>query len=257
MKLRTVIADDEHLARRLLRDLLSADASIEVTAECRNGAELISLLKSEAVDLLFLDIQMPGATGFEVMEQIGAARMPPTVFVTAHNEYAVRAFEVHALDYLTKPVEALRLKVTLDHVRERIAAKAALITQAQMQAVFSNFVPPDAPAERYVKRLLVPDGVHEAVIPVGDIDWIEAADYYSCLHVGSRTYMLHQTTKQLAESLDPARFVRIHRSAIVNIERVKQILREGRTESWVILASGQRLRMSKAGWQSLLAVNCV
>jgi two-component system LytT family response regulator len=256
MRLRTVIADDEQLARKLLRDLLSADAAIEVTAECRNGTELISLLKSEAVDLLFLDIQMPGGTGFEVTEQIGAARMPPTVFVTAHNEYAVRAFEVHALDYLTKPVEAHRLKVTLDHVRERIASKAALITQAQMQAVLSNLVPADAPAERYVKRLLAPDGVHEAVIPVGDIDWIEAADYYSCLHVGSRTYMLHQTTKQLAESLDPAQFVRIHRSAIVNIDRVKQILREGRTESWVILASGQRLRMSKAGWQSLLAVNC-
>ena len=254
MKLRTMIADDEPLARKLLRDLLSADSSIEVTAECRNGTELISLLKSESVDLLFLDIQMPGSTGFEVMEQIGAARMPPTVFVTAHNEYAVRAFEVHALDYLTKPVEAHRLKAALDHVRERIASKAALITQAQ--AVLLNLVPADAPAERYIKRLLVPDGVHEAVIPVDDIDWIEAADYYSCLHVGSRTYMLHQTTKQLAESLDPARFVRIHRSAIVNIDRVKQILREGRTESWVILASGQRLRMSKAGWQSLLDVNC-
>lgn len=255
MKLRTVIADDEQLARKLLKDLLSADASIEVTGECRNGSELVSLLKTESVDLLFLDIQMPGATGFEVMEQIGAARMPPTVFVTAHNEYAVQAFEVHALDYLTKPVEPYRLKAALDHVRERIASKAAWITQAQMQAVVSNLGRVDAPTESYVKRLLVPDGVHEAVIPVDDIDWIEAADYYSCLHLGARTYMLHQTTKQLADSLDPARFVRIHRSTIVNIDRVKQILREGRTESWVILGNGQRLRMSKAGWQGLLAVN--
>ena len=255
MKLRTIIADDEPLARKLLRDLLSADASIEVTAECRNGTELISLLKSESVDLLFLDIQMPGGTGFEVMEQLGAARMPPTVFVTAHNEYAVRAFEVHAFDYLTKPVEPRRLKVTLEHVRERIASKAAMITQAQMQAVLSNLVSADAPAERYVKRLLVPDGVHEAVIPVGDIDWIEAADYYSRLHVGSKTYMLHQTTKQVAEALNPARFVRIHRSTIVNFDRVKQILREGRTDAWVILASGERLKMSKSGWQDLLAVS--
>jgi two-component system LytT family response regulator len=255
MKLRAIIADDEQLARKLLKDLLSADDSIEVVAECRNGNELVSILKSEPVDLLFLDIQMPGGTGFEVMERIGSARMPPTVFVTAHNEYAVRAFEVQAIDYLTKPVEAHRLKVTLDHVRERIASKAALMTQAQMHAVLSSLNPPDTPTERYMKRLLVPDGIHEAVIPVGDIDWIEAADYYACLHVGSRTYMLHQTTKQLAEALDPARFVRIHRSAIVNIDRVKQILREGRTESWVILANGQKLRMSKAGWQSLLAVN--
>ena len=136
MKLRTVIADDEQLARKLLRDLLSADPSIEITAECQNGIELISLLKSEPVDLLFLDIQMPGGGGFEVIESIGAARMPCTVFVTAHNEYAVRAFEVHALDYLTKPVEAHRLKVALEHVRERIASKAALMTHAQMQAAF-------------------------------------------------------------------------------------------------------------------------
>jgi two-component system, LytTR family, response regulator len=255
MKLRTVIADDEQLARKLLRDLLSSDDSIEVTGECRDGDELVSLLKASPVDLLFLDIQMPGATGFEVMEQIGAARMPPTVFVTAHSEYAVRAFEVHALDYLTKPIHAHRLKVALDHVRERIASKAALVTQSQMQALVSNLGQTDAPTERYVKRLLVPDGAREAVIPVGDIDWIEAADYYSCLHVGAKSYMLHQTTKQLADSLDPARFVRIHRSTIVNIDRVKQIMREGRTDSWVILSSGQRLKMSRAGWQSLLAVN--
>jgi len=205
--------------------------------------------------LLFLDIQMPGGTGFEVIEQIGAARMPPTVFVTAHNEYAVRAFEVHALDYLTKPIQAHRLKATLDHVRERLASKAALMTQAQMHAVASHLGRADMPTEQYVKRLLVPDGVHDAVVPVDEIDWIEAADYYSCLHVGARTYMLHQTTKQLADSLDPARFVRIHRSTIVNIDRVKQILREGRAESWVILGNGQRLKMSKAGWQGLLAVN--
>lgn len=255
MKLRTVIADDEQLARDLLKSLLSADASIEVTGECRNGLELVALLKSESVDLLFLDIQMPGSTGFEVVEQIGAARMPPTVFVTAHNEYAVRAFEVHALDYLTKPVEPYRLKAALDHVRERIASKAALVTQAQMQAVISSLGRADAPGESYVKRLLVPDGVHETVIQVADIDWIEAADYYSRLHVGSKTYMLHQTTKQIADSLDPTRFVRVHRSTIVNIDRVKQILREGRAESWVILASGQKLKMSKAGWQGLLAMN--
>ncbi len=255
MRLRTVIADDEHLARKLLRDLLSTDGSIEVTAECRNGRELVALLKSEPVDLLFLDIQMPGGTGLEVVEQIGAARMPPTVFVTAHDEYAVRAFEIHALDYLTKPIEPHRLKVTLEHVRERIASKAALVTQAQMQAALSNFGRVDAPAETYAKRLLVPDGAQEAVIPVADIDWIEAADYYSCLHVGTKTYMLHQTTKQLADSLDPSRFVRIHRSTIVNIDRVKQILREGRTEFWVTLANGQKLRMSKAGWQGLLAVS--
>jgi two-component system LytT family response regulator len=255
MKLRTIIADDEPLARKLLRDLLSADASIEVTAECRNGSELVSLLKSEPVDLLFLDIEMPGGSGLEVVELIGIARMPPTVFVTAHNEYAVRAFEIHALDYLTKPVEPRRLKSALDHVRERIASKAALMTQEQMETVIGNLAQADASAKSYAKRLLVPDGIHDTVVAVADIDWIEAADYYSRLHVGSKTYMLHQTTKQVAESLDPARFIRVHRSTIVNIDRVKQILREGRTDAWVILAGGERLKMSKSGWQDLLAVH--
>lgn len=255
MKLRTVIADDEQLARKLLKDLLSADASIEVKGECRNGRELIALLRSEPVDLLFLDIQMPGGTGLEVVEQIGAARMPPTVFVTAHNEHAIKAFEVHALDYLTKPVEPGRLKAALDHVRERIASKAALVTQAQMHAVVSGLGRSDVPAEKYLKRLLVPDGVHETVVQVDDIDWIEADDYYSRLHVGSKTYMLHQTTKKIAESLDPNQFVRVYRSTVVNINRVKQVLREGRSESWVILGNGQRLKMSKTGWQDLLAVS--
>lgn len=255
MKLRTIIADDEQLARKLLKDLLSADASIEVTSECRNGRELLALLKSEPVDLLFLDIEMPGGTGLEVVEQIGPAQMPPTVFITAHNEYAVRAFEIHALDYLTKPIEPRRLKSALEHVRERIASKAALMTQEQMQAVFGNQANADAKVERYAKRLLVPDGIHETLVQVSDIDWIEAADYYSRLHIGLKTYMLHQTTKQISISLDPARFVRVHRSTIVNIDRVKHILREGRSESWIILGDGTRLRASKTGWQDLLAVS--
>ncbi|AEU35102.1 LytR/AlgR family response regulator transcription factor [Granulicella mallensis] len=252
MRLRTVIADDEPLARDRLKAMLAGETSIEVAGECRNGRELVSLLKSEPVDLLFLDIQMPGNTGFEVVEQIGVARMPPTVFVTAHNEYAVRAFEVHALDYLTKPVELQRLQSALEHVRERIASKAALITQEQMQAIASSLQRGEAPAEPYVKRLLVPNGARETIVQVADIDWIEAADYYSRLHLGTKTYMLRQTVKQLVDSLDPARFVRVHRSTIVNIDRVKEILREGRADLWVVLTDGQRLKMSKAGWENLL-----
>jgi two-component system, LytTR family, response regulator len=255
MRLRTVIADDEPLARDRLKAMLFGETSVEVTGECRNGRELVSLLKSEPVDLLFLDIQMPGNTGFEVVEQIGVARMPPTVFVTAHNEYAVRAFEVHALDYLTKPVELQRLQSALEHVRERIASKAALITQEQMQAIASSLQRVEVPAEQYVKRLLVPNGARETIVQVADIDWIEAADYYSRLHVGPKTYMLRQTVKQLVDSLDPARFVRVHRSTIVNIDRVKEILREGRADQWVVLTDGQRLKMSKAGWENLLTTS--
>jgi len=224
MRLRTVVADDEQLARDLLKALLSSDPFIEVTGECRNGKELVSLLKSEPVDLLFLDIQMPGGSGFDVAEQIGTARMPPTVFVTAHSEFALKAFEIHALDYLTKPVDPDRLRSTLNHVRERISSKAALISLEQMQAIVSALRRVDERTEGYVKRLLVPDGMHEAVIQIADIDWIEAADYYVRLHVGSKSYMLHQTAKQMTASLDPTRFVRVHRSAIVNVDRVKQEL---------------------------------
>lgn len=257
MRLRTVIADDEQLARELLKSLLVDDPTIEVIGESRNAFELVALLRNESVDLLFLDIEMPGGNGLEVVEQIGAARMPPTVFVTAHSQYAVRAFEIHALDYLTKPIELHRLKEALQHVKERIASKAALVTQAQFHAALASIGSANGPSERYAKRFLVPDGEYETVIPVSDIDWIEAADYYSSLHVGGKTYMLHQTTKQLADSLDPACFVRIHRSAIVNIDRVKRVLKEGRSEFWVVLTGGQRLRMSKNGWQTLLAVNQV
>ena len=257
MNLRTVIADDEPLARERLRAMLSHDSSIAVTGECRNGSELLALLRSEPVDLLFLDIQMPGSAGFEVVEQIGAARMPPTIFVTAHDTYAVRAFEVHALDYLVKPIEPARLALALQHVRDRIAADAARFTQEHMQAALATLRGDAVPPGKYVKRLLVPNAEREIFVPVGDIDWIEAADYYACLHVGAHRYMLRQTIKQLADTLDPACFLRIHRSAIVNVDRIKEVIREGRADTWAVLTNGQRLKMSKSGWNNLLSTGSV
>lgn len=250
MKLRTLIADDEPLARDRLRTLLSAHEEIELIGECRNGREVVEQLKTQAVDLLFLDIEMPGNTGFDVLDQIGLVRMPLTVFVTAHHKYAVKAFEVHALDYLTKPIEPSRLEATLVHVRERIDSKAAVLTQEAFRAMMTTLA-----SAGYPKRLLVPNGVKESFVDVGDIEWIEASDYYACLHVGARSLMLRETMKELAQTLDPKQFVRIHRSAIVNVEKVREILREGRSEGMVVMAGGQRLKMSKAGWQALLAAN--
>jgi two-component system LytT family response regulator len=165
----------------------------------------------------------------------------------------LRAFEGHALDYLTKPVEMERLQATLVRVRERIASHAALLTQEQLRSVLQNL--DDRARNDYAKRLLVPDGNRDFFVNVGDIDWIEAADYYSCLHLGTKNLMLRETIKQLASSLDPQKFVRIHRSTIVNVDRVGEILREGRSDGWVILTNGQRLKMSRAGWQSLLAAS--
>jgi two-component system, LytTR family, response regulator len=209
MKLKALIADDEPLARERLSFLLSGEDEIEVAGECRNGREVIAALKKSRFDVLFLDIQMPGKDGFEVIEQIGPAQMPVTVFVTAHNEYAVQAFEVHALDYLTKPVDPERLKATLVRVKERIASQAALITHEQMKSVLSSLENGGVPRQDFLKRLLVHNGARDSFVNVNEIDWIEAADYYACLHVGTKSFMLRETIKELAHTLDPERFVRI------------------------------------------------
>jgi two-component system, LytTR family, response regulator len=252
MKLRVLIADDEPLARERLRFLLSAYEEIEVAGECRNGREAIAALRESQVDVLFLDIQMPGKDGFDVIEQIGAVHMPITVFVTAHNQYAVQAFEVHALDYLTKPVEPERLRATLARLRERIASQSALLTQEQLKSVLASL---ENGRPGFPKRVLVHNGAKDSFVNVDDIEWIEAADYYACLHVGSKSFMLRESIKQLSKTLDPGKFVRIHRSVIVNVDQVSEIFREGQSEGSVVLKTGQRLRMSKAGWQSLVAVS--
>jgi len=179
--------------------------------------------------------------------------MPVTVFVTAHNHYALKAFDVHALDYLTKPIEPERLNETLGRVKERIASQSALLTQEHLKSVLAALTEGSREKKEFPKRLIVPNGAKDSFVNVDEIEWIEAADYYACLHVGSRSFMLRETIKQLTETLDPRKFVRVHRSAIVNIAQVREILRGGRSEGWVLLASGHRLKMSKVGWDALLA----
>jgi two-component system, LytTR family, response regulator len=255
MILRTLIADDEPLARERLRFLLAGDNDVAIAGECRNGHETIAALKENRYDLLFLDIQMPGVSGLNIVGEVGAAHMPIVVFVTAHHHYAVKAFEVSALDYLTKPVEPERLKAALERVKERIASQTALLTQEQLKAALAALTDGNAARREYPKRLVVPNGAKDSFVNVEEIEWIEAADYYSCLHIGAKSLMLREPIKQLAETLDPRRFVRVHRSAIVNIGCVREILREGRKEGWVLLANGNRLKMSKAGWQNLIAAS--
>src|SRR5271163_166446 len=210
MKYRALLADDEPLARERLRFLLAGQQDIEVAGECRNGREVIAALKESRFDVLFLDIQMPGIDGFEVFERVGSVHMPVTVFVTAHNQYAVQAFEVHALDYLTKPVEPERLHATLVRVRERLASQAALTTQEQLHLLLKRLENDGVTRQGFPKRLLVHNGVKDSFVNVGEIEWIEAADYYACLHVGSKSFMFRETIKQLSKTLDPEKFVRIH-----------------------------------------------
>ena len=255
MTLQALIADDEPLARERLRLLLADDKDIVITAECRNGKEVIAALRQSKFDVLFLDIRMPGSSGFEIIEQVGAANMPATVFITAHNEFAIQAFEVNALDYLTKPVEPARLQTTLSRVKERAAILSSSENQNKLATAFSALERFLGRRVEYPTRLLVPHGNKEVFVNVDDIDWIEAADYYASLHIGVKTYMIREPIKDLAQALDPRKFVRIHRSIIVNLSCVKEIFREGRSEGAVILSNGERLRMSKSGWQSLLAVS--
>ena len=253
MTLRTLIADDEPLARERLRHLLAAHPEVEIAAECRNGREAVAALKATPIDLAFLDIQMPGNTGFEVLREIGPAHMPLTVFVTAHNSYAVQAFEVHAIDYLTKPVEPERLAAALAHVQEQLEAKTALTVQSQLKHLIENFPRQLPERKQYPQRILVPDRARDSFVVVNEIEWIEAADYYVNIHTNGKSLALRQPIKDLAASLDPKRFVRVHRSAIVNVSHVREILRDGHTDGWVVLTTGHRIRMSKAGWQNLLA----
>jgi two-component system LytT family response regulator len=255
MRLRALIADDEPLARERLRFLLADDDEVEIVGECRNGGEVLSSLRSLPVDVLFLDIQMPGSGGFDVIDQAGEMRMPVTVFVTAHPQHALQAFDVHALDYLTKPLEPSRLKAALVRVKERVAGQAALLNQDRLKQVLAEGDGHEVSPKGYPKRLLIPNGAKNTVVHVPEIEWIEAADYYSCLHVGAKSFMLRETVKQLASMLDPERFVRIHRSTIVNMDYLHEVVREGRGEGSVILTRGQRLKMSKAGWQNLVAAS--
>lgn len=252
MRLKAIIADDELLAREGLRLLLSADEEIQVIAECSNGRETVMALQELQADVLFLDIQMPGMDGFAVVEQVGIAQMPVIVFVTAHDHYALKAFDVEALDYLTKPLKPERMEATLRRAKARIASHAAPITEQQLKSALAALNPGSTAHEKYPKRILVPNGTKDTFVIVDEIEWIEADSYYSRLHVGPKRYMLRETIKHLVSTLNPKTFVRIHRSAIVNINYVREILREGQNENWVVLASGQRLKMSKIGWQSLL-----
>ena len=184
---------------------------------------------------------------------MGAMHMPRTVFVTAYNAYAVRAFEIHALDYLVKPISPERLNAAVAHIRDRIAADSALTVQAQLNRLLQH----TNAAPGYPERLLVPSGPEDTLITINDIEWIEAADDYACIHVNGKAFMLRETIRQLEASLDPKRFVRVHRSAIVNVRHVSKILREGRADGWLILINGKQIKMSRVGLQNLFSTTTI
>jgi len=249
MTIRTVIADDEPLARERLEGLIRSDPDFEVVQHCRNGREVVQVLAARAVDLLLLDIRMPGLDGLDALRESGGRKLPMVVFVTAYDRFAVQAFQFHAVDYLLKPIEVARFREAMARVKERARMQDALEMRGRLDGVLS------ALEQRHLTRVLVHSGAKDVFVNLAEVAWIEAADYYVCLHAGEKKHLLRESIKSLEGRLDPAKFVRIHRSAIVNIEFVREIHREGRGEGWVLLANGDRPRMSSGGWRKLLAMS--
>lgn len=251
MNVRTLIVDDESLARARLKLLLASDPEIDIVGECSTGSDAIDYLRHHRVDLALLDIEMPGSSGLEVVQQLDASNMPPFVFITAHNEFAIEAFELHAIDYLLKPIQSKRLHATLSRVKERFRLNEMVATQEKLSSVLTLLENIPRPEKDYAERFLVKNGARDEVINTADIEWIEAADYYACLHVGGRKHLLRETIKALETKLNPKKFVRVDRSAIINLDYLKEIHRDSRIDGWALLRGGDRVRMNRAGWKKL------
>lgn len=242
--LRVLIVDDEAPARALLREYLGAHAGLEVAGECENGFEAVKAIGEAKPDLVFLDVQMPKLDGFEVLELLEDP--PAVVFATAYDEFALRAFEVHAVDYLLKPYGRERLAEALARVRERLASAGAPVRTPP-----SRLAAAARPPGQHAERLLVRDGVKVHVVPVDRLDYLEAQDDYVAIHAEGRTWLKHESLADLAEGLDPARFVRTHRSYVVNVERIARIELYAKDSRVAILADGRQLPVSRTGYARL------
>jgi two-component system LytT family response regulator len=224
-KIRTLIVDDEPLARSNISVLLRPDPEIEIAGECGSGAEALVAIRSAKPDLVFLDVQMPECDGFDVLEMLGNDQPPAIVFVTAYDQYALQAFEAGALDYILKPFDNSRFERALVRAKQRIMRGKDV--------------------SKKLDRFAIKSVGQVVFLKVSEIDWIEAADYYACLHLGPRTHLLRRSMAELERELDPLRFARIHRSTIVNLDRVQGLKLGGDGEYNVHLESGARLRLSQ------------
>ncbi|MBD0371020.1 MAG: response regulator transcription factor [Pyrinomonadaceae bacterium] len=238
-KIRAVIADDEPLARRGVRQLLGPHTDISVVAETRNGCETVHALRLLKPDLLFLDVQMPELDGFGVLREIGAECMPAVVFVTAHDEFAVRAFDAQALDYLVKPLEEARFAEALERTRERLRSARAIELSQKLSALLAM-----QEQERARQRILVPTSTGELVLEAREIEWIEAEDYYAAIYARGGRHLIRESLASLEHRLDGERFVRVHRSAIVNLDRVREVRSCG-GETLLVLQDGAQVPVSR------------
>ncbi len=242
--LRLAIVDDEELARAVAREYLSAMTSVEIVAECANGFEAVKAVAEQHPDVLLLDVQMPKLDGFEVLELVG--RDVAVVFATAYDQYAIRAFEVHAVDYLLKPYSAERLREAIERVRGRIGRGEQVSGRALSAAA--------RPAPAAAGRILVRDGPRVHVIPVAKLEYAQAQDDYVCFRYEGKDYLKEQTLAEVEASLDPAKFVRIHRSYLLNIDRLARVDVDERENRVAVLADGRRLPVSRSGYARLNAL---
>lgn len=242
--LKVLIVDDEPPAREGLRLLLARDAQVELVGECANGQQAVTAIRALQPDLLFLDVQMPEMDGFAVLEQVGVAAMPLVIFVTAYDRYALRAFEVQALDYLLKPFTDERFFKALQRAKAQLAQGdwrerlRGLLPQPQA-------LPDTTDSSQPLERLLIKSGGRVSFLRVEEIDWIEAADYYVVLHVGAKTHLLRETIANLEAKLDAQQFLRIHRSTIVNLAQVHDWQPQGAGDLAVTLRDGTQLQCSR------------
>jgi two-component system, LytTR family, response regulator len=240
MKMRALIVDDEPLARKALTNLLKRDRELSIIGESSDGDSAVQTIRELRPDLVFLDVQMPERDGFEVVEAVGVEKMPVTIFVTAFDRYAIRAFDANAVDYLLKPFAADRLARAVDRARERCQGRQGKEAAERLFSLLENRHQSD-----YAQRITVTSNGRVLFIAVGEIDWIEADGNYARLHVARRTYDVRDTLQALMEKLDPREFIRIHRSTIVNMRRIREIQPWFRGTHLVVLDSGEELRMSR------------
>jgi two-component system, LytTR family, response regulator len=240
-RIRVLVVDDEPLAREMLREMLQADRQVEIVGEPTNGREAVEAIHALLPDLLFLDIQMPELGGFEVLEALGKGRMPHVVFVTAYDQYAVRAFEVHALDYLLKPFDQDRFETSWQRVKEVVLRDRNGGVDQRIISLLEEL----KAGNRFLERLVIKSGGRIYFLEMTEIDWIEAEGNYVSVHSGKKSHLLRETISSLESQLDPKQFVRVHRSSIVRIDRIQELQPWFHGEYRIILNSGTQLTLSR------------
>jgi len=238
--IRTLIIDDVQLARERLKRCLAVEPDVEIVGECDNGAEAVASIRALSPDLIFLDVQMPALDGFGVLDALQDERLPAVIFVTAYNEYAIQAFDVNALDYLLKPVDCARLSKAVERAKSQLAQPVDDL-DSRFRAMFEDL----KAGSKFLKRMTIKLTGHTILLPIDEIDWIESYGNYLKLHTGRESHLIRGTMQSLESKLDPEKFVRVHRSTIVNIEKIKEIYPRSNGDQDLVLQNGQQLMLSR------------